>query len=109
MSGASNLGLVALPSGCHPTPTCSLIDGFPRALDQASVFESSIGLPKAVLFFECPEDEMEKRLLKRGETSGRADDNAETIRKRFKASAARRCSHGALVLNGLLLCTADLC
>eukprot|EP00955_Chlamydomonas_euryale_P012222 131539-Chlamydomonas_euryale.AAC.1 len=27
---------------------------------------------------------MEKRLLKRGETSGRSDDNAETIRKRFK-------------------------
>jgi adenylate kinase len=43
-----------------------------------------IGLPKAVLFFDCPEEEMEKRLLKRGETSGRADDNADTIRKRFK-------------------------
>jgi adenylate kinase len=41
-------------------------------------------MPKAVLFFDCPEDEMEKRLLKRGETSGRSDDNAETIRKRFK-------------------------
>ena len=27
---------------------------------------------------------MEKRLLKRGETSGRSDDNAETIKKRFK-------------------------
>ena len=26
---------------------------------------------------------MEKRLLKRGETSGRDDDNAESIRKRF--------------------------
>lgn len=27
---------------------------------------------------------MEKRLLKRGETSGRADDNIESIKKRFK-------------------------
>ena len=27
---------------------------------------------------------MEARLLKRGETSGRSDDNAETIRKRFR-------------------------
>ncbi|KAJ6177181.1 hypothetical protein N7485_004095 [Penicillium canescens] len=27
---------------------------------------------------------METRLLKRGETSGRADDNAESIRKRFR-------------------------
>lgn len=26
---------------------------------------------------------MEQRLIKRGETSGRVDDNAETIRKRF--------------------------
>lgn len=27
---------------------------------------------------------MEKRLLKRGETSGRADDNIESIKKRFR-------------------------
>ena len=27
---------------------------------------------------------MEERLLKRGETSGRADDNSETIKKRFQ-------------------------
>jgi hypothetical protein len=47
------------------------------------VFESGIGLPAAVLFFDCPEDVMEARLLKRGETSGRSDDNAATIRKRF--------------------------
>ena len=26
---------------------------------------------------------MEERLIKRGETSGRVDDNAETIKKRF--------------------------
>jgi hypothetical protein len=37
-----------------------------------------------VLFFDCPEEEMERRLLKRGETSGRSDDNADTIRKRFR-------------------------
>jgi UMP-CMP kinase len=37
-----------------------------------------------VLFFDCPEDEMQKRLLERGKTSGRADDNAESIKKRFR-------------------------
>lgn len=37
-----------------------------------------------VLYFECSEDVMEKRLMKRAETSGRSDDNVETIRKRFK-------------------------
>jgi len=36
-----------------------------------------------VLFFDCPEEAMEARLLKRGETSGRTDDNPESIRKRF--------------------------
>lgn len=35
-----------------------------------------------VLFFDCPADVMEQRLTERGKTSGRSDDNAETIRKR---------------------------
>jgi adenylate kinase family enzyme len=61
-----------------------LIDGFPRAMDQGIEFESSIMECKAVIFFDCPEDEMQKRLIERGKTSGRADDNAETIMKRFK-------------------------
>jgi len=39
---------------------------------------------RLVLFFDCPEKVMEGRLLERGKTSGRTDDNAESIRKRFK-------------------------
>jgi len=61
-----------------------LIDGFPRKMDQALKFEETVCEAKFVLFFDCPEDVMEKRLLKRGETSGRADDNEESIKKRFK-------------------------
>jgi hypothetical protein len=34
------------------------------------------------LYFDCPEEVMEARLLDRGKTSGRDDDNIETIRKR---------------------------
>ena len=60
-----------------------LVDGFPRALDQAEEFEKEVLPCKLVLFFDCPQDVMEERLLKRGETSGRADDNIETIKKRF--------------------------
>eukprot|EP00878_Enallax_costatus_P006434 GHUV01006746.1.p1 GENE.GHUV01006746.1~~GHUV01006746.1.p1 ORF type:complete len:269 (+),score=100.18 GHUV01006746.1:174-980(+) len=60
-----------------------LIDGFPRALDQADMFERMVKPAELVLAFDCPEEVMEQRLLKRGETSGRSDDNAETIRKRF--------------------------
>lgn len=61
-----------------------LIDGFPRKLDQAHFFEDTVCPSELVLFLDCPEDVMESRLLKRGETSGRSDDNAESIRKRFR-------------------------
>ncbi|KAK5672516.1 hypothetical protein QVD99_001276 [Batrachochytrium dendrobatidis] len=60
-----------------------LIDGFPRAMDQALNFERVVGSPKFVLFLECPLNILEKRLVERGRTSGRADDNIDTIRKRF--------------------------
>jgi len=80
-----------------------LIDGFPRNSENNEAFEKEVGthslihssltiasqLGKKVdipflLFFDCPEEVMEKRLLKRGETSGRSDDNIESIKKRFR-------------------------
>ncbi|KAF9969555.1 hypothetical protein BGZ73_008052 [Actinomortierella ambigua] len=61
-----------------------LIDGFPRKMDQALEFERVVVPSKFILFFECPEEVMLQRLLKRGETSGRSDDNIESIRKRFR-------------------------
>lgn len=61
-----------------------LIDGFPRKMDQAIKFEETVCPARFVLFFDCSEDEMERRLLIRGKTSGRADDNAESIKKRFR-------------------------
>lgn len=61
-----------------------LIDGFPRKMDQAIKFEEVVCPASFVLFFDAPEDVMMERLMKRGETSGRADDNVESIRKRFR-------------------------
>jgi UMP-CMP kinase len=61
-----------------------LIDGFPRKFDQAVKFEEAVCPARFVLFYDCPEEEMERRLLERGKTSGRADDNADSIRKRFR-------------------------
>ena len=66
-----------------PKDKLVLIDGFPREMEQAIQFEKTIGQVRGAFFFDCSEKVMEQRLLKRGETSGRADDNAETIRKRF--------------------------
>ncbi|XP_030512018.2 UMP-CMP kinase 3-like isoform X3 [Rhodamnia argentea] len=60
-----------------------LIDGFPRNEENRAAFEAVTKIePKFVLFFDCSEEEMERRLLNRNQ--GREDDNIETIRKRFK-------------------------
>lgn len=51
---------------------------------QLSASRSACGIvPRLVLFFDCSEDEMIRRILKRGATSGRADDNEQSLRKRF--------------------------
>ncbi|CAN0900428.1 UMP-CMP kinase 3 [Linum grandiflorum] len=60
-----------------------LIDGFPRNEENRAAFEAVTKIePQFVLFFDCPEEEMERRILSRNQ--GREDDNIETIRKRFK-------------------------
>lgn len=61
-----------------------LVDGFPRKMDQAITFEEQIAKSALTIFFECPEKVMLERLLQRGKTSGRADDNIESIKKRFR-------------------------
>jgi UMP-CMP kinase len=53
-------------------------------LDQAHAFERSVVPSKFTLFLDCDEQIMQERLLNRGKTSGRADDNIESIKKRFK-------------------------
>lgn len=61
-----------------------LVDGFPRKMDQAIKFDESVCPSQFVLFLQCSEEVMLKRLLERGKTSGRADDNIESIKKRFR-------------------------
>ncbi|KAJ6455861.1 UMP-CMP kinase [Mycena sanguinolenta] len=60
-----------------------LIDGFPRKMDQAIKFDDDVCQASMVLFFSTTEEVMLERLLERGKTSGREDDNAESIKKRF--------------------------
>merc|ERR1712173_235399 len=60
-----------------------LIDGYPRTVDQGIEFEKKVGECTAVVYLEADNETMVKRLLKRAETSGRADDNEETIRQRL--------------------------
>jgi UMP-CMP kinase len=64
-----------------------LVDGFPRDLDNLRCWTeqmSEVANDLFLLFLDCPEEVMLGRLLERGKTSGRSDDNEETIKKRFK-------------------------
>merc|ERR1711890_153685 len=60
-----------------------LIDGYPREVSQGEEFEKEICPCSKILYFEVSDDTMTERLLKRGQSSGRVDDNVETIKKRL--------------------------
>ena len=60
-----------------------LFDGFPRTSTQAEALDGLVELKKSsiavMLALHVSEDELIKRLVKRGETSGRSDDNNEQV------------------------------
>jgi UMP-CMP kinase len=60
-----------------------LIDGFPRDMSQTTEFVESGKDCVALLYIDVPDEELIKRLLNRGKTSGRVDDNIESIKKRL--------------------------
>ena len=61
-----------------------ILDGFPRTVAQAEALDALYAKHgTAVLDLQVAEDELIQRLLKRGEESGRSDDNLETIQKRL--------------------------
>ncbi len=64
-----------------------LIDGYPRNQDNIDgwkeIFENNYILVASIIL-GCKEEELEKRLLERGKTSGRIDDTIEIIKKRFR-------------------------
>lgn len=50
----------------------------------ADLIEFQVCLSSLTIFFNTSEEVMLQRLLVRGKTSGREDDNVETIKKRFR-------------------------
>jgi adenylate kinase len=64
-----------------------ILDGFPRTVAQAEALESILNSRNkkstVLIDLNVPDEELINRLLKRGESSGRADDNLETIKKRL--------------------------
>lgn len=82
------IGMVDSYFDKHKDAKGFLFDGFPRTVAQAEALDKLLDLKKtsiaAVLALEVSEEELVKRLLNRGKTSGRSDDtNEEVIRKRF--------------------------
>lgn len=72
----------------HPEASKGVIfDGFPRTIDQARELNKlldELGSElHAVIGLEVIDDELIDRLIKRGEQSGRSDDNLETIKRRL--------------------------
>lgn len=82
------IGMVDSFFDLHKDAKGFLFDGFPRTAPQAVALDKLLDLKEtgisAVLALEVSEEELIKRLLNRGKTSGRSDDTDEAvIRKRF--------------------------
>ena len=70
-----------------------ILDGFPRNVAQAEALEElmkKLNKETTVLLdLNVDDEELIKRLLIRGETSGRSDDNLETIKKRLQVYVSK--------------------
>lgn len=68
-----------------------LLDGFPRSIENLEgwmeAFGSAAELPK-MLYFECPYEVLEKRILARAKYTGRVDDNLASMQLRFETFRA---------------------
>ena len=64
-----------------------IFDGFPRTIAQAEALNNMLAERgqevSAVIGLEVNDEELIKRIIARGKTSGRADDNEETAKKRL--------------------------
>ncbi|MDO4461333.1 MAG: adenylate kinase [Bacteroidia bacterium] len=65
-----------------------IFDGFPRTVAQAEALQELLKSYKTdvnvTLNLNVPDDELITRLIERGKTSGRSDDNLETIKHRLE-------------------------
>jgi adenylate kinase len=82
------IGMISGKIDEQPDARGFIFDGFPRTRHQAEALDKLLEFKNTkihlVLSLEVPEAELTKRLLGRGETSGRSDDNEEVIKKRIK-------------------------
>jgi adenylate kinase len=82
------IGMISSAVDANPKAKGFLFDGFPRTTAQADALDKLLELKgtsiSLMLALEVSEEELVKRLLKRGQTSGRSDDtNEKIIRERI--------------------------
>lgn len=77
------VGMLKNKVNAHPDVEGFIFDGFPRTIPQAEALDAFLTEKETtvtkLLALDVDEDEIVKRLLERGKTSGRADDNDESI------------------------------
>jgi adenylate kinase len=76
-------GMISSALDANPEAAGFLFDGFPRTEAQAEALDKLLKLKKTgihlMLALDVSEEELVSRLLNRGKTSGRSDDNNETV------------------------------
>src|SRR4029078_3245897 len=82
------IGMISSALDDNPNAVGFLFDGFPHTAAQAEALDKLLALKKnsinVMLALDVSEEELVKRLMKRGETSGRIDDNnGQVIRTRI--------------------------
>ncbi|MFM2358009.1 MAG: hypothetical protein RLY16_1 [Bacteroidota bacterium] len=82
------IGMISSALDANPEAKGFLFDGFPRTAAQAEALDKLLELKQTgiavMLALEVGEEELVRRLLKRGETSDRSDDtNENVIRERI--------------------------
>jgi len=82
------IGMISSKIDESPDARGFIFDGFPRTKAQAEALDKLLEFKgteiNLVLAMEVPEEELTRRLIGRGETSGRSDDTEEVITKRIK-------------------------
>lgn len=77
------IGMISASLDNHPDAKGFLFDGFPRTAAQAKALDELLQAKNTsiavMLALEVGEEELVKRLLKRGETSDRSDDTNEAV------------------------------
>ena len=108
------VGMLRNKVDAHPDAKGFIFDGFPRNINQSQALDAALaekGMSvSALLALQVDDDEIVRRILKRGETSGRSDDNDEGIIRRrinvFKTETAAvfdyyATSHKSHSINGI--------